>query len=271
MTAQTVIMNKLCVGVSSDSSVTLSGSDGTRRTFPTAEKIMPLPVPHNVVVLHSGSTELLSVPYSVLLGEWARTLPNSPLSRVADYRTHLEAWLLDQVGLFTQDAQDQYLKWILRDVFLAIRGRILQQCEARGIAETDWHSPVASAVFEECVDATHIHLSNQAKLPGWEGVDCGSLIQGHDDLVNEAREWVFDDTPRSEKGDAELSRLAATLLGVYEPFDRDAVLMFVGFGDDEIFPASEEATFQGIVDGRLRTAPPETTEITTDMNASIIP
>jgi hypothetical protein len=271
MTAQTVIMNKLCACVSSDSSVTLSGSDGTRRTFPTAEKITPLPPPHSILILHSGATDVLNVPYSVLLGEWIRTLPDAPLDKVSDYRVHLESWIIEQKGLFTPEAQSQYLTWILREKFLAVRTRILDQCHQQKIEPAEWGNPPAAAIVEEAITSSLDALSRQPRLQGWEDVDCAAIIHAHQAQLDEAREWVFDDTPRSKGGDAKLTDLAAAVLGAFEPHDRDAVLTFVGYSVQELFPASEKANIQGILEGRLRTAPPESTIITTDMDSGILP
>jgi hypothetical protein len=72
-------------------------------------------------------------------------------------------------------------------------------------------------------------------------------------LVEKAREWVFDDTPRTAAGDAMLTEVAAEVLRVQEPWNTDAQLVFAGFGEDEMFPAQQSITFQGIVDNRLRT------------------
>ncbi len=271
MTSQTVILNKLCAVASSDSSVTLAGPDGPRRTFPTAEKIFGLPSPHKILVLHSGSTELLGVPYSVLLGEWIRTLPDSPLSKVSNYREHLETWVPSQSELFTKEAQDDYLSWMLRDYFLSVRDTILRQCNEQNIDDSEWESPEAAGVVQAAISSSLAYLKRQPKMPGWEDVDCNALLKAHEAQLNDAREWVFDDTPRSSAGDAEATKLAATLLGVYEPFRLDAVLTIVGYGSDEVFPAFEKATFQGIVDGRLRAGPVDATSISTDMNVSIVP
>jgi hypothetical protein len=54
-------------------------------------------------------------------------------------------------------------------------------------------------------------------------------------LVDKAREWVFDDTPRTPAGDAMLTEVAAELLRVLEPWDTDAQLVFAGFGEEEMW------------------------------------
>jgi hypothetical protein len=271
VTAQIVILNKLCAAVASDSSVTLATSEGPKRAFPTAEKILPLPGPHKVAVLHSGCGELLGVPYYVLLGEWMRTLPGSPLGSVADYSTHLLDWISGQTALFTDEVQESYLDWILTDYFMSVRGNILQRCEEAGIDKDAWGSTEAAAIVNEVISSALDQLANRPKLPGWEEVDCHGLLRSHEATFQKVRDWVFDDTPRTEEGDQGLEELGGNILLAYEPYQSDATLVFVGFGEAELFPASESLVCQGMIASRFRSGPSQRSAVTLDMASSIMP
>jgi len=271
LTAQMVILNKFCVGLSSDSSVTLVGKDGPKRTFPTAEKITSLPSPHSIAVLHSGSTEFLGIPYSVLLVEWIRTIPPEPLPTVTSYRDHLNAWILQQKHLFPAEMQDGYFGWMVRDFFLAVRRNLLQRCEELGVVKDDWSSPRATEAIDSVIEEALNLLGSCAELDGWEDVDVNGILDKHRSLVDEAREWVFDDTPRSSAGDEGLDQVVKALLPVFEDFAKDAVLAFVGFGSEEVFPAMDKVSYQGMVDGHLRVSETNRTVVSTDMDSSINP
>ena len=69
MTSQLILLNGFGVALASDSAMTL----GNKRTYETAEKVIPLPAPHRIAVLHSGSVTIHGMPYSVLVNEWANT------------------------------------------------------------------------------------------------------------------------------------------------------------------------------------------------------
>jgi hypothetical protein len=107
MTSQVVVMNKVAAAVASDSSVTVSSGAQILRSYPTAEKIFPFSLPHRLAVLHSGSTELLRVPYPVLLAEWHRALA-VPLPRVLDYAESFSRWVEAQTGLFDDANQNHF-------------------------------------------------------------------------------------------------------------------------------------------------------------------
>ena len=271
MTAQIIIMNKLCIGVASDSSVTLMGQRGPQRTFPTAEKIFPLPAPHTLVVVHSGSTELLGVPYSVMVGEWIRTLPSEPLPTVADYGAHLRDWMAHQASLFTRKEQDAYFSMMVRETFLAVRSRILSACEEQGLGKDDWDSPVAGDIIDHSITGIAEYLAERPALECWDAVDGNALVLAHADLVDEVREWVFDDTPRTAAGDIALNAIAVAVFAAFVEYGTDAVLLFAGYGADQLFASSQQLTCQGFLDGHLRTGPGVSSHVSTDMNSTIIP
>jgi hypothetical protein len=271
MTAQIVILNKLCAVVASDSAVTLNMGDGRQRSFPTADKIFSLPDQHRIAIVHSGGTDFLGAPYSVLLSEWARSLPDAPLETVGDYFHNWSEWLGAQHTLFSDTAQTEFFKWMLRDYFLAVRQQLLSRCQEAGLGADEWSSDQADALITDVLDASLNYLKSQPPMPGWEDAEVDDYLKANESLVREVREWVFDDTPRSPEGDNLLGALAKQLLLVVEPFSRDAILVFVGFGNSQWFPAAQKGLFQGLLGDRLRAGPPDKTEISMDMNASIIP
>ena len=271
MTAQVVILNKFCAAVASDSSVTLSTVDGRNRTFPTGEKIVPLPKPHNIAILHSGSTELMGVPYSVLFGEWMRTLPGAALANVEDYGRSFLKWVEGQRSLFTPDVQTAYLAWLFRDYFLAVRGQLLASLKEMELQHEHEGSKGVANLIIAAISGRAERLESQPQLPGWEDVNTADLLRAYKETFDEARDWVFDDTPRTKEGDAKLVEVGELLLSHYEPFSTDATLAWVGFGEAELFPAAYNLTVQGLLDDRARTDLPNVSSVSLDMNSSILP
>ena len=252
MTAQVVIMNKLTAALASDSSVTMSRNGEIKRSFLTAEKIFPLGQPHRVAVLSSGDAELLGVPFALLLAEWGRSLEDEPRGRVSDYASSFCSWVEQQSGLFTTDAQDDYLSWVLRDYFLAVRRDLLERCTEAGLTEDKWRSPEAKTLVEEVVGGRLERLRGLPKCTNLGAVDPVAFFEQHVSVLHDALEWVFDDTPRSKAGDNLLHQVAQALLPAREPFSTDATLVFVGFGQQELFPASQGLDLSGMFAGKLK-------------------
>ena len=252
MTAQVVIMNKLAAALASDSSVTLTRNGEIKRSFLTAEKIFPLGQPHRVAVLSSGDSELLGVPFALLLAEWGRSLGDEPRGRVSDYASSFCSWVEQQTGLFTTEAQDDYLGWVLRDYFLAVRRALLERCTEAGLTQDIWPSPAAAALVEEVVGGRLERLRALPRCTNLDAVDPVGFFEQHASMLHDVLEWVFDDTPRSGAGDNLLREVAQALLSAREPFSTDATLVFVGFGQQELFPASQRLNLSGIFAGKLK-------------------
>jgi hypothetical protein len=269
MTAQAVILNKFAAAVASDSNVTIVGPDGQRRPFSSAERIVHLPAPHTLAVLHNGSAQLLGVPYAVLLEAWCRTLPDDRLDQVSQYADHLAEWLADQHDLFTDDVQEEYFGWLLRDYFLAVRNDLLTVCRERDIDADQGDEPAAAEAVADAFAARLDLLRQRDDLPGWEEFDRDGFVTARAGEIEDATNWVFDDTPRTPEGDAQLVEMAAELLRVYEPWSRDAKLVFIGFGERELFAAQQGVTFQGILDDRLRARSDDYVGVGIDHGATI--
>lgn len=270
MTSQVVVMNRMAAAVASDSSVTMSSGNQILRSYPTAEKIFPLALPHRLAILHGGCTDLLRVPYGVLLSEWHRSL-TTPLGRVSDYADSFSCWLEEQTGLFDDANQTNFLDWILRDYFLAVRKDILDACHGQDIDPEGWKSPEADELLTQVLTGRLEHLEQLATPPNLADVDTDAFLDAHRTAVDSALEWVFDDTPRSDAGDSLIRRIASTVVRVNEPFSTDAELVFVGFGESELFPASILLKIGGIVAGRLKSTNDPYTAVTTNDPAYISP
>ena len=251
MTSQVVVMNKVAVALASDSSVTMSSGKQILRSFPTAEKIFPFALPHRLAVLHSGSTELLQVPYVVLLGEWHRSL-TTPLARVSEYAEAFCRWLEGLSGLFDDASQEAFLDWMIRDYFLSVRSEILKECERQSLPAESWESPAAAAAVKSVLTQGIEHLQQLPSPPDLAGLDVDAFVKAHRQMVQTALDRIFNDTPRSKEGDDLLHRLVAAVVSANEPFSSDADLVFVGFGEQELFPASQVVSVGGLFDNHLK-------------------
>ena len=120
MTSQLILLNGFGVALASDSAMTL----GNKRTYETAEKVIPLPKPHRIAVLHSGSVTIHGMPYSVLVNEWANTLGSTSLRTVALYRQNFLSWLNDNHDWVTPNRATEDFMYQLKDIYRIIWKKI---------------------------------------------------------------------------------------------------------------------------------------------------
>lgn len=226
MTSQLILMNGFGVALASDSAVTVGG----KRTYDTAEKIIPLPAPHRLAVLHSGSVNIHGMPYSVLINEWAASLGTTRLRSVALYRQNFLSWLNDNRDWVSTKRSDEDFIDQLEDLYREIWDGITKVDDAQDVS-----SEAEQACLDEFIKWTDI-------ISGWS-----SLAPDEDDWASEAyarmrnridevRGKWFDDIPMS----AAIEQQIATVTRLYLArghLHRRSELAFVGFGEKQLLPS----------------------------------
>lgn len=271
MTAQIVVTNKYAAAIASDSSMTVMAGSEARRTFATADKIFPLGAPHRLAVMHSGATDLLGVPYAVMVAEWRNFLEPRGLATVADYARSFQDWLESHPEHLPETQQKAFFGWMVRDFYLVVRADIIRYLEEDKLDSQDWSLPGVSASVTRLVEARRDQLASRDDLVGHDQLWAQGLARAYGDVVEKELEWVFDDVPRSVAGDDLLREIAVLIALKDEPYSRDGTLVFVGFGEGEIFPAQQVLECRGFLDGRLRKTPWDYAPISLDNNATVSP
>jgi hypothetical protein len=270
MTAQVAVLNTKGVALASDSAVTISDGNGPARSYPSAEKIFPVEeMP--LAVLHSGSAELQGVPWQILVEMWSQQREHVQRESMSTYADEFSAWLVGQPALVTQEAQDDFYRYLFRDFLLAVRGRIRQELGAEqemgpGYAEGAARESV-NAIVEDYVRV----LRERPVFPGMAKVDAPALRRRLAAELKQELDWIFDDTPRTAELDAQADVLAELLVTRCESFASDAVLAFVGYGRDDYFPSVHRTTVSGILEGIVRVHGQSDAEVTSRNRVSITP
>lgn len=272
MTAQVAILSTTGVAVASDSAVTITSARRSSRSYPSADKLYPVPgVP--VAVLHSGCATLGEVPWKTLVELWASRRDPVELNSVEAYADEFGAWLLTQPQLADSESQDSLARWLFRDLMLVVRRRIVEDLEENGsrVAPGYVDGTPDAEIVDAVVDWWEDRLQNLEDYPGLSE-EAGELIAKRlrDDL-KEDLDWVFDDAPRTAHLDAVATEIAKLLIYKTEPFSIDSTLAFVGYGSDNLFPSLWRGRYCGILSDTVRVEPLSGATITPGMRVSITP
>lgn len=240
MTSQLILLNGFGIALASDSAMTL----GNKRTYETAEKVIPIPKPHRIAVLHSGSVTIHGMPYSVLVNEWANTLGDTPLRTVALYRQNFISWLNDNHDWVTpvratEDFIDQ-----LRESYRLIWDEIKDNIDSDA-AELDQQARCL-AIF---TDHTN-RLSGYAFLTHSEGDWTNQAYETIKTEVIALQDYWFDDIPINQEI-VEQVRIYTRLYLEKGHFLRRAGLSFAGFGEKQLLPSYASVNIGGIMNQSL--------------------
>jgi len=242
MTSQLILMNGFGVAVASDSVVTMGG---TRRTYDTAEKVIPLNFPHRLAVLHSGAVRLHGLPFSVLVAEWASSLGDVPLRSVDQYRSSFISWLESNHQWFSTEVEFGDFIYQLEDAYKLIRNEMLEVAENQ---DPETPEEKVLAVISEWTE----RLSGAPEFVSASESWVESVWRKREEKIRERLEYWFDDVVRSEEIDEMIVTYSRNYIrqGL---FLCRAELAFVGYGREEILPAWAGVHVAGFLEGELLT------------------
>lgn len=240
MTSQLILLNGFGVALASDSAMTL----GNKRTYETAEKLIPLPMPHRVAVLHSGSVAIHGMPYSVLVNEWANSLGSTPLRTVALYRQNFLSWLNDNHDWVTPGRAAEDFMYQLGDVYKIIWNEINESLDPDDSEQIQQ---------EKCLSVFNYWTKNYSGLPSLAHSEGDWINQAYSRIANEvseARNYWFDDIPMNEEINIQISTFTHLYLERGHFLNR-AGLAFAGFGDKQLLPSYAQVDIGGIMNESL--------------------
>lgn len=224
-------------------------------------------------MLHSGNAALFSVPWEVLIKQWAQSRGDEQAPSVEDYANEFTTWLGEQASLITPDAQKGFFRWAFRDYLFALRARIQRRLADGGLDTTVTRTPApeVASVVDTILDNAVQRLADLNDFDGLTPKIAAEWCQPLDDDLKAEVEWMFDDVPFTDAAAKQARRIADLLVHKTEAFETDAVLTFAGYGRKDFFPSLYMVTFSGCVAGVVRRYEESRVTISADNLVTITP
>lgn len=254
MSAVIAIMNKNGVALAADSAVTISGG-GERKIYPNANKIFTISKFHPVGVMIYNSASFMDTPWEVLIKIYRKQLKDKCFDTVNDYYLDFISFLKDRKFFSGEDEQREILSRNLHQLLI----KFVQETFSN--EEELLHAPEVNEValnnlFKEKIESTVDFLkSGYNKCEEFQDYEKTEFDSYSNDLINESIKDIFEEN-LNLKLESENKRLISELL--YEHFTRSyyyfgfSGLVFVGFGEDEIYPHLIPVHISSAFDNRLR-------------------
>jgi|688.fasta_scaffold05066_5 hypothetical protein len=234
MTSQIAIINGFGVALASDSAMTL----GETRIYDTAEKMVPLPLPHRIAVMHAGRVRIGNLPYSVLVSEWARQLGNKALRSADAYAKSFQDWLSNNPQWFPVNPQQS-------DALSFIESRadaIVGHYQANRENDENYQ-------FADLLSRWTSEVQELPRLEGMTAVAALATFEKHKDQIEELlNEYLAPVVGPDYPKDSFLNYCAEFFSSSWMT---NATLTFAGYGEQEIYASYVSIRFHGFVDGRL--------------------
>ncbi len=242
MTSQLILANGHGIALASDSAVTM----GSRRTFETSEKVYPLPLPHRLAVLHSGSVMFHGLPFGTIINEWILSLGNVQLRSVPLYVDNFKSWLQDNYLNWTNDKDlcDDMLNAFYFD-FQRIWNRMkrLENPMDHAAIMEIWETEILSAESFSEASASERKIAETEFQRLWNDGNFSSLC------IQESFEYWFDDVAESDEIVALAKKYVLTSIQSRYPGSDDGVsqLIFVGYGSKDLLPSHSSVYTYGAI------------------------
>ncbi len=247
MTAVIGVLNKQAIAVAADSAVTISGSNG-RKIFNTANKIFTLSRYHPVGVMIYNSASFMYTPWEIIIKMYREQLSTNAYSTLDEYITDFLSFLKSKDYFTNSDLQRQALGEFFVDIFNWINIQALQNFNGATQEET-------MNRLKSKVDELHSQIPEQkAYCPEFDKYTLEEFNAYSASIFEEAYRGIYENNGYSFSEDhkEKLKNILFEHVRSKVFLNLFTGLIFVGFGQNEIYPSLIPLNISGVIDNRLR-------------------
>ena len=236
MTAIVAVLNKHAVAVAADSAVTMGD---THKVVNSANKIFTLSKYHPVAVMTYSNAAFMGVPWDIIIKEYRKELAKNSFEKLKDYIDDFITFLHKRLFFCDEETQRDYLKLLLDSFVKICRDELSRQ---NGFAA----EKLTTEQLKEKFISYKEHHRNDEKCSEFEHYAYDEFKKQYYALVKEYS---------SQNGvnlSDELCEAFFCYLSAKLESPMNTGLVFVGYGENEIYPSLYPLNVSLAVDGRLR-------------------
>lgn len=236
MTAIVAVLNKHAVAIAADSAVTMGN---THKVVNSANKIFTLSKYQPVAVMTYSNAAFMGVPWDIIIKEYRKFLKDKSFPELKDYVDDFVRFLHSRLFFCDEQTQRSFMLLLLDSFFSLCRNEILRD---KGIEIKDQTEEIIADKLQQCLDC------NKAgkQCPEFEGYAYADFsLYAKADVDGYAKDKGFNDSELLLK--SFYHYLSASL-----NISLNTGLVFVGYGEDEIYPSLYPINVSLGIDGHLR-------------------
>ena len=236
MTALVGVLNKHAVAIAADSAVTMGN---THKVVNSANKIFTLSKYHPVAVMTYGDAAFMDVPWDIIIKEYRKELGETSFPILSRYIDDFVQFLHRRNFFCDEETQRSCMLLLLDSFFSLCRNEILR---GKGIEIKDQTEEIIAEKLQQCLD------SNKA------GNQCPEFSEyGYEDFTLYAKSDIDEYAEKVGFNDSELlCKSFYHYLSASLDISLNTGLVFVGYGEDEIYPSMFPINVSFGMDGHLR-------------------
>ena len=252
MTALVGILNKRAAVIAADSAVTITRGDKTKINN-TANKIFRLSNTNPLGVMIYGNSEYMGIPWEVLFKLYRDTGRDKPFDTLMEYVEDFIDFLKNEKHCCNEENQKDYLDQELASYYFKIQELYTQDYE-EAIKNNGDDNIDTESLMLKCLNDNFEFIDNKSDesgtCPEFEKYTLKALItkgkSSFDRLEGNLRD---EKTPGTRK---EWEKHFFKYIKSSFFLGREAGLVFVGYGEKDLFPSIIPLIIAGNFDGRIR-------------------
>lgn len=247
MTAIVGVLNSQGIAIAADSAVTVTGNNG-RKVYNRSNKIFTLSKIHPVGIAIYNSASYLGVPLETLIKIYRRRLHEKSFDTVEEYKNDFLGFLKTVISTVNPEMKKNSFFSFCSDAFSAIIKNISDKLESRIDEIKQMEIPVRKAHYESEIatvledysdflagydQATYVDV----KFEGY----CAHYANELDEIIVYIEREVqkkFSDLLLTNEHKGSIKGILYALVNIEYLFERYCGLVFIGFGEEEMYPSS---------------------------------
>jgi len=275
LTAVVGVLNKQAVAIAADSAVTIGGSNG-RKILNKANKVFTLSKFHPVGILIYNSAAFMGTPWETIIKVYRKQLKDQAFPTVEEYATDFINFLKSNAFYTDDETQKRHLHYFLSALFRGLINEIHKEnpllLEERNQASLTLFLNALTAKSDKIADFLN---DKNSWCDEFDDYPLASFLEYSNDVIANVLKEQFADYGIALTTDAvdKFKHLSYLLLKSKENHWSFTGLIFVGFGEIEIYPQLIPYNISLAVDNRLRYYVEEenSAHITNKNTAAIMP
>lgn len=268
MTALVGILNKRAAVIAADSAVTTT-KGGTTKIYNTANKIFRLSYNKPIGVMIYDSAEYMNTPWDVLFKLYRDKRSDRSFDTLKEYADDFLTFLKNEKHCNNNESQRSFLNSELSTYYYKIKDIMSSECESimQNEEVTDVEELYKERLAENFRTSNEVFADSGA-CPELETYSVRNLRSFAEKSFDSLMELCKEDNMPGTREEWEenffnyiKSRILYNATG----------LVFIGYGDDDIYPSMIHIQVAGMIDGRIRYYVEEEEAISNDNDASIRP
>lgn len=270
MTAEIAIMNKTAVALAADSAVTIEQDKGNK-IFNTVNKLFALSKYQPVGIMIYGGANFMDVPWESIIKIYRAKLGKEKFSTLKEYADNFLAFLTENTTLFPESEQEKHFSRTIAWYFVDIKNEIDEEVKTKLSSDKKIAETLVKNIVEQMIKK-HFDIWDKAARLNHIAADYDkSLVEKYGELINKARNEVFQQLPISEKSFSELRTICTNIFSKDRFARSSSGLVIAGFGEEETFPSLVSFAIEAKINNSLKYKKENDAVISFESSAWIIP